>query len=210
MTKSSTLVYFLLLLLVAAPAHAVTRNLLVIGDSLSAAYGLSPEQGWVRLLQQRLDEQGKDYRVINASITGDTTHGGLTRLPQALQRHRPSLVIIELGGNDGLRGFDLDSTRNNLRQMIREARAQGAEVLLLGVRLPANYGETYNQQFSAVFTGLAESEQVPVVPAFMLGVADHLDMMQADGIHPSGRAQPRLLDNVWPTLAPLLDASRTR
>jgi acyl-CoA thioesterase-1 len=193
-----------LLLLFAASAHASKRNLLVVGDSLSAAYGIAPEHGWVRLLQQRLDEQGKDYRVINASITGDTTHGGLTRLAHALQRHKPALVIIELGGNDGLRGFDLDSTHDNLQQMIRQARAQGAKVLLLGVRLPANYGKIYGERFSALFTRLADTEQVTLVPAFMLGVADHLELMQADGIHPGVQAQPKLLDNVWPALAPLL------
>lgn len=176
----------------------------MVGDSLSAAYGIAPEHGWVSLLQQRLDEQTRDYRVINASITGDTTHGGLTRLPDALQRHRPSLVIVELGGNDGLRGFDLDSTRNNLQQMIRLARSDGAEVLLLGVRLPANYGKAYRQRFAALFRELAAEEKVALVPAFMLGVADRLELMQADGIHPGRQAQAKLLDNVWPVLAPLL------
>jgi len=190
--------------LVALPVGAGSRNLLVIGDSLSAAYGIAPEHGWVRLLQQRLDEQDKDYRVINASITGDTTHGGLTRLPDALQRHNPSLVIIELGGNDGLRGFDLDTTHANLSEMIRLARASGARVLLLGVRLPANYGPGYRDRFSTIFAQLAEAEQVALVPAFMLGVAEHLHLMQADGIHPGKQAQPQLLDNVWPALVPLL------
>jgi len=187
-----------------ASANAETRNLLVVGDSLSAAYGMAPEHGWVRLLQQRLDEQGKDYRVINASITGDTTKGGLTRLPDALQRHQPDIVIIELGGNDGLRGFAPENTRDNLRQMIGLARQHDAKVLLLGVRIPANYGKIYRERFSAVFRQLAETEQVPLVPEFMSGVAEHLELMQADGIHPSRQAQPRLLDNVWPALSPLL------
>ena len=187
-----------------ASANAGTRNLLVVGDSLSAAYGMAPEHGWVRLLQQRLDEQGKDYRVINASITGDTTKGGLTRLPDALQRHQPDIVIIELGGNDGLRGFAPENTRDNLRQMIGLARQHEAKVLLLGVRIPANYGKIYRERFTAVFRQLAETEQVALVPEFMSGVAEHLELMQADGIHPSRQAQPRLLDNVWPALSPLL------
>ena len=187
-----------------ASANAGPQNLLVIGDSLSAAYGMAPEHGWVRLLQQRLDEQGKNFRVINASITGDTTKGGLTRLPDALQRHQPDVVIIELGGNDGLRGFAPENTRDNLQQMVRLTRKEGAEVLLLGVRLPANYGKTYRERFGGVFKQLADSEQVALVPAFMAGVAENLDMMQADGIHPSRQAQPRLLENVWPALLPLL------
>ena len=181
----------------------------MVGDSLSAAYGIPADRGWVSLLQQRLREQGKDYRVINASITGDTTHGGLTRLPKALQNHRPSVVIIELGGNDGLRGFDLETTRSNLQEMIRLSRDAGATVLLLGVRLPANYGKAYRERFSEVFSSLAAAEQVALVPAFMLGISDHLDMMQADGIHPSAEAQEKLLENVWPTLLPLLQDKAT-
>jgi len=209
MTRSCTLLSFLFFLLVATSAYAAAPNLLVVGDSLSAAYGIPAERGWVSLLQQRLREQGKDYRVINASITGDTTHGGLTRLPKALQSHRPSVVIIELGGNDGLRGFDLETTRSNLQEMIRLSRDAGATVLLLGVRLPANYGKAYRERFSEVFSSLAAAEQVALVPAFMLGISDHLDMMQADGIHPSAEAQEKLLENVWPTLLPLLHDKAT-
>lgn len=209
MTRSCTLLSFLFFLLVTTSAHAAAPNLLVVGDSLSAAYGIPADRGWVSLLQQRLREQGKDYRVINASITGDTTHGGLTRLPKALQSHRPTLVIIELGGNDGLRGFDLETTRSNLHEMIRLSRDAGASVLLLGVRLPANYGKAYRERFSEVFSSLAAAEQVALVPAFMLGVSDHLDMMQADGIHPSAKAQEKLLENVWPTLLPLLHDKAT-
>jgi len=209
MTRSCTLLSFLFFLLVATSAYAAAPNLLVVGDSLSAAYGIPADRGWVSLLQQRLREQGKDYRVINASITGDTTHGGLTRLPKALQNHRPSVVIIELGGNDGLRGFDLETTRSNLQEMIRLSRDAGATVLLLGVRLPANYGKAYRERFSEVFSSLAAAEQVALVPAFMLGISDHLDMMQADGIHPSAEAQEKLLENVWPTLLPLLHDKAT-
>lgn len=209
MTRSCTLLSFLFFLLVATSAYAAAPNLLVVGDSLSAAYGIPADRGWVSLLQQRLREQGKDYRVINASITGDTTHGGLTRLPKALQSHRPSVVIIELGGNDGLRGFDLETTRSNLQEMIRLSRDAGATVLLLGVRLPANYGKAYRERFSEVFSSLAAAEQVALVPAFMLGISDHLDMMQADGIHPSAEAQEKLLENVWPTLLPLLHDKAT-
>lgn len=179
--------------------------MLVVGDSLSAGYGLARGEGWVDLLRQRLDATGRRCRVINASITGDTTHGGLKRLPAALEKHPPAIVIIELGGNDGLRGLDLATTRDNLRRMIALSRQTGARVLLLGVRLPANYGKAYRERFHALYTELQDSEQVALVPALMLGVAEHLSMMQADGIHPAAAAQGKLLDNVWPALLPLLD-----
>jgi acyl-CoA thioesterase-1 len=142
--------------------------------------------------------------VINASITGDTTHGGLTRLPAALQRHQPEIVLLELGGNDGLRGLDLATTRDNLRDMIHLARAAGARVLLLGLRLPANYGKVYADRFHAVYTELAASENAAIVDFFLEGVAETTELMQPDGIHPSAQAQPRILDNVWEGLEPLL------
>lgn len=185
-------------------AAAQPATLLVLGDSLSAGYGLARQAGWVNLLQQRLDRSGTGYQVINASITGDTTHGGLKRLPAALQRHSPAIVIIELGGNDGLRGLDLATTSDNLRRMIVLSRAAGAKVLLLGVRLPANYGKAYGERFQALYADLAASEKTALVATFMQDVADHLSLMQADGIHPSAAAQAKLLDNVWPTLSPLL------
>ncbi len=187
------------------PASAQARPaLLVLGDSLSAGYGLPAGSGWVDLLRHRLHQQGLDWAVINASITGDTTRGGLSRLPEALARHRPQVVIIELGGNDGLRGFPLAQIRANLRKLVQLSRDAGAKVILLGVRLPPNYGE-YAERFHALYHQVAETEQVPLVAFFMQGVAENRDLMQADGIHPAVSAQPRLLDNVWPTLQPLLN-----
>lgn len=179
-------------------------RLLVLGDSLSAAYGIPADQGWVRLLQRRLSDAGYPHRVINASISGDTTRGGLSRLPAALQKHEPQVVILELGGNDGLRGFGPALTQEHLRKMIDLARAAGARVLLLGVRLPANYGSAYADKFHQVYLDLAQQEQVALVPFFLEGVAETRAMMQADGIHPTAEAQPRILENVWPALVPLL------
>ena len=204
MTRLSTRVLFLLLCLFAAPVMAKPGTVLVLGDSLSAGYGIPRGQDWVSLLQQRLDGSDRAYHVINASITGDTTHGGLTRLPAALQRHQPEIVLLELGGNDGLRGLDLATTRANLRDMIHLARAAGARVLLLGLRLPANYGKVYADRFHAVYTELAVSENAALVDFFLKGVAETTELMQPDGIHPSAQAQPRILDNVWEGLEPLL------
>jgi len=204
MTRLSTSFLFLLLCLFAAQVLARPGTVLVLGDSLSAGYGIPRGQDWVSLLQQRLDGSDQAYRVINASITGDTTHGGLTRLPGALQRHQPEIVLIELGGNDGLRGLDLATTRDNLREMIHLARQAGARVLLLGLRLPANYGKVYADRFHAVYTELAASENAALIDFFLKGVAETTELMQPDGIHPSARAQPRILDNVWEGLEPLL------
>jgi len=204
MTRLSTNFLFLLLCLFAAQVLARPGTVLVLGDSLSAGYGIPRGQDWVSLLQQRLDGSDQAYRVINASITGDTTHGGLTRLPGALQRHQPEIVLIELGGNDGLRGLDLATTRDNLREMIHLARQAGARVLLLGLRLPANYGKVYADRFHAVYTELAASENAALIDFFLKGVAETTELMQPDGIHPSARAQPRILDNVWEGLEPLL------
>ena len=204
MTRLSTRVLFVLLCLFAAQVLAKPGTVLVLGDSLSAGYGIPRGQDWVSLLQQRLDGSDQAYRVVNASITGDTTHGGLTRLPAALQRHQPEIVLIELGGNDGLRGLDLATTRDNLREMIDLARGAGARVLLLGLRLPANYGKVYADRFHAVYTELAASENAALVDFFLEGVAETTELMQPDGIHPSAQAQPRILDNVWEGLEPLL------
>lgn len=189
-----------------APAIAA-NGLLVVGDSLSAGYGIEARQGWVNLLRDRLASQGQDLEVVNASITGDTTRGGLSRLPAALVRSQPRVVIIALGGNDGLRGFALDQTKNNLRRMISLSREAGAQVLLLGVRLPGNYGRAYGEKFHRVYLDLADESQTPLVPFFLEGVAETRALMQPDGIHPSAAAQPRILDNVWQGLAPLLDDS---
>ena len=179
----------------------------MLGDSLSAAYGIDRQQGWVALLQQRLRSLGYGYEVINASITGDTTRGGLSRLPAALEREHPAVLIIALGGNDGLRGFAPQQTAENLRTMIRQGRATGASVLLLGIKVPANYGKAFGEKFHRIFLDLAQDEKVALVPFFLEGVAETRELMQADGIHPGVAAQPRILDNVWAGLAPLLGRS---
>ncbi|MCY1272513.1 Esterase TesA [compost metagenome] len=200
--RSRWLVGALLLLLWAQGALAGT--VLVVGDSISAALGLDTAQGWVALLEKRLKNEGFDYRVVNASISGDTSAGGLSRLPTLLAEHRPDLVILELGGNDGLRGQPPAQLQQNLATMIDRSAASGAKVLLLGMRLPPNYGARYNRAFESVFTQLAEDRQVPLVPFFLDGVGGVPTLMQADGIHPNAQAQPRLLDNLWPVLKPLL------
>ena len=179
-------------------------TILVVGDSLSAAYGIDKQRGWVALLQQRLQQQQRNYRVINASISGDTTRGGLSRLPAALLRESPNVLILALGANDGLRGFAPGQTRDNLRRMIQQARDVGASVLLLGIKLPANYGPVYGEKFHRVYLELADEMQIALVPFFLEGVAETRALMQADGVHPGVEAQPRILDNVWAGLAPLL------
>jgi acyl-CoA thioesterase-1 len=183
---------------------ALAGTVLVVGDSISAAFGLDTGQGWVALLEKRLAEQGYEHRVVNASISGDTSAGAAARLPALLAEHRPSLVIIELGGNDGLRGQPPEQLQQNLAAMIDGSRASGAEVLLLGMRLPPNYGVRYTTAFAQVFTRLAEEKQVSLVPFFLEGVGGVSGMMQRDDLHPAADAQPILLENLWPTLQPLL------
>jgi acyl-CoA thioesterase-1 len=178
--------------------------LLVLGDSLSAEYGLSRGTGWVQLLADRLRDSGSDYRVVNASISGETTSGGLTRLPALLKEHRPRVVVLELGANDGLRGLPLAVMRDNLQAMIRQAQAAGAKVLLVGVRVPPNYGREYAERFAGTFAALARELKVPLVPFLLDGFAESFELFQADRIHPTAEAQPRMLDNVWPVLRPLL------
>ncbi len=179
-------------------------TLLVVGDSISAGLGLEPGQGWVDLLERRLAERGLKYHVVNASISGDTSAGGLARLPALLAGSAPELVIIELGGNDGLRGQSLQQLQKNLAAMIDRVSSGGAQVVLLGMRLPPNYGARYALAFSQVYTALAEEKQVSLVPFFLDGVGGVPGMMQADGIHPTAEAQPKMLDNLWPALEPLL------
>jgi len=179
---------------------AVAGTLLVVGDSISAAFGLDSRQGWVALLQKRLDQQGRSIQVVNASISGDTSAGGLARLPAMLAKHRPALVMIELGGNDGLRGTPLTQLQQNLAGMISASQTSGAQVLLLGMRLPPNYGKRYTEGFAGVYEQLAATHQVPLLPFFLEGVGGVPGLMQADGIHPTADAQPRLLDNLWPLL----------
>lgn len=186
-----------------ADAPAVPR-ILVFGDSLSAAYGIELEAGWVAQLQRRLKDQGHPHQIVNASLSGETTAGGRARLPALLTDGPFDLVIIELGGNDGLRGLSLAQTEDNLRAMIQAARGAGAEVLLLGMRLPPNYGSTYTEGFARIYTRLAAELAAPLVPFLLEGVATDTALMQPDRIHPRAEAQPRLLDNVWPELVPLL------
>ena len=177
--------------------------LLVLGDSLSAAYGIATEAGWVSLVQRRVEERGLEFQVVNASTSGETTAGGLSRLPGLLETHRPQVLVIALGANDGLRGFAFETVRTNLSRMIQLATEAGSRVLLAGIRLPPNYGAVYTEGFQAVFREVAAAEQVPLVPLLLAGV-EGFEMMQADGIHPSAAAQPRILDNVWAELEPLL------
>ncbi|MVW76016.1 arylesterase [Pseudomonas xionganensis] len=184
--------------------NALAGTLLVVGDSISAAFGLDTGQGWVALLEERLAEQDYPHQVVNASISGDTSSGGAARLPALLAEHRPSLVIIELGGNDGLRGQPLAQLQQNLARMIDDSRASGAQVLLLGMLLPPNYGMRYTTAFARVYESLAHDKQVAFVPFFLEGVGGVPGMMQNDGIHPTAKAQPLMLENLWPTLKPLL------
>jgi acyl-CoA thioesterase I len=189
----------------AVSASAATRVILVFGDSISAGYGLPRvEQGWVALLQAKLKDQGYGYQVVNASVSGETTAGGLTRLPRALMLHHPAIVILELGGNDGLRALPVAQMRGNLAQMVELSSAAGAKVLLLGMRIPPNYGPEYSSQFSRAYSDLAREKKLPFVPFLLNGIALSPDLMQADDIHPNLLGQPQLLDNVWPALQPLL------
>lgn len=184
--------------------QAAAQTLLVVGDSISAGFGLNTDQGWVTLLQQRLRKEGYAYKVVNASISGDTSAGGLARLPALLSGEKPELVVIELGGNDGLRGQPPQQLQQNLASMVAASQQAGAKVLLLGMRLPPNYGERYTQAFVRAYEQVAQASQVPLVPFFLEGVAGMPQLMQADGIHPTAAAQPRLLENVWPQLKPML------
>jgi acyl-CoA thioesterase-1 len=177
---------------------------LVLGDSLSAGYGLPQGAGWVSLLEQRLRDKRSAYRLVNASVSGDTTAGGLTRLPPLLERYHPAVLVIELGANDGLRGLRFDEITTNLERLIELGRAAGSRVLLIGVRLPPNYGVAYTERFQAVFQEVAKDKQVPLVPRLLAGVGERWDLMQPDGLHPIAKAQPLLLHNVWPKLEPLL------
>ncbi|MFI4914641.1 MAG: arylesterase [Steroidobacterales bacterium] len=183
-------------------------TVLVFGDSVSAGYGIRVDHGWVQLLAQRIEAEGYGFRVVNASVSGETTAGGLARLPRALDTQRPRIVVLELGGNDGLRGLPLEETRSNLDQMIRLAQAHGARVLLIGMRIPPNYGERYTDGFQALYRELAAAHKIELVPFLMDKVAQVPGLMQADGIHPTEPAQAQLLENVWPKLLPLLRAGR--
>jgi acyl-CoA thioesterase-1 len=186
---------------------------LVVGDSLSAEYGIARGAGWVALLEQRVQRERIPARVVNASVSGDTTSGGRARLPALLQRHRPAVVVLELGGNDALRGLPLSATRANLLEMTRASKAAGARVLIAGMQLPPNYGRAYSEEFAALFAEVARAEATALVPFLLAGVADGPDpyaMFQPDRIHPTAEAHARILDNVWPRLKPLLVAAARR
>ena len=178
--------------------------LLVVGDSVSAGYGLSSGQGWVDLLGKKLATEGYKYRVVNASISGDTTAGGRARLPALLAQHKPAVVIVELGGNDALRGGRLATTRENLDAMVAASQRAGAKVLVLGMEIPPNYGPAYAREFKDAFATVATARKVPLVPSLFAGFGEDLALFQADRIHPTAQAQARLLDNVWPQLVALL------
>ena len=193
-----------LMVLFGSAARAESPVILVLGDSLSAGYGIPVEKGWVSLLQRRLVERGFPYRVVNASISGDTTSGGLSRLPAALELHRPAIVVLELGANDGLRGQPPMAMSRNLSRMIERSQQAGARVLLAEMRIPPNYGPLYAQKFQATFGELAQHYAIPLIPFLLDGVAGNPALIQDDGLHPRAEAQPRILDNVWAVLEPAL------
>ena len=183
---------------------AQSSKVLIVGDSLSAEYGLPRGTGWVKLLEDRLKNSHASWQVVNASISGETTAGGQTRLPLLLKTHQPKVVVIELGANDALRGLQLPATEQNLRKMIQASKQSGAKVLLLGMRIPPNYGQDYTNKFFGIYGKLAKTEQVELLPFFLERVATRMDLFQADRIHPNVMAQSIMLENVWPKLEPLL------
>jgi acyl-CoA thioesterase I len=209
---------FLWLALVAIVAPAPLRaaeppaapTLLVLGDSLSAAYGIRVDEGWVALLAARLAEKGYGYRVVNASISGETSSGALARLPHLLASQQPGFLIVEIGANDGLRGLPLADIRSHLKQIIAAARTHHIPVLLLGIRLPANYGPAYGDDFARLYRDIAREEHAPLVPFLLAPVAEDARYFQADGLHPTAAAEPLVMQHVWRSLAPLLDARAMR
>jgi len=189
-------------------AVASDRTILVMGDSLSAAHGIRPEQGWVALLTQRLQTQGYGYEVVNASVSGETSNGGLQRLPRAIQIHHPGIVILELGANDGLRGLPVQVTKDNLAKMVQLSHAAGARVLLIGIRIPPNYGPRYANEFAGLYPEIAKQSQLPLIPFLLDKVALDPTLMQDDGLHPNARGEPQVLETVWQGLEPLLKKNR--
>jgi len=185
---------------------AESPNILILGDSLSAGYGIDVDQSWATLLQQRLEEQGYEHRVVNASISGETTEGGATQVENAIENFSPELIILALGGNDGLRGFPPARIKENLRKISATAKASGADVVLLGIRIPTNYGARYTSAFEAVYPEVAEELDILWIEFFMEGVALNDELLQEDRIHPNAKAQPILLDNAWPVIRATLDA----
>ena len=189
---------------VARSTEEATNTLLVYGDSLSAAYGIQEAQGWVALLESRLNEEDWPYKLINGSVSGETTTGGLERLPAMLSTYQPDLVILELGGNDGLRGLPLETLKANLKKMISLIKAAGGEVLLTGIQIPPNYGPRYTEPFFSLYTEISEEDSLALVPFLIDGIPQQPELMQNDGIHPKAEAQIMILDNVWPYLEPML------
>ncbi len=186
-------------------ANKTPAVILVLGDSLSGAYGINTDEGWVALLQQKISKQGFAYKIINASVSGDTTRTGLSRIDSALQQHKPAIVIVALGGNDGLRGLAFSEIENSLASIIERCRKDGAQVLLSGVRLPPNYGPVYIEQFAALYQRLSVRYGVPLVPRMLDQVAENRELMQEDGIHPTAAAQPQIMQNVWVGLEQMLE-----
>ncbi len=193
-----------IMMLVTTHAYSAPKNILVLGDSLSAEYGLTRGTGWVALLQTRLAEQKIDATILNASISGETSSGGKARFPSLLARHKPDIVIVELGANDALRGLQLSATKDNLQDIITRANNAKAKVLLVGMQIPPNYGRDYTQQFTSLFGTLAKNNKTAFVPFLLDKVADKMDLFQSDRTHPNEQAHPIILNNVWPYLLPLL------
>lgn len=211
MTKNFSLLFhpalFCIALLFNYTVNATDKtppSILVLGDSLSGAYGIDADKGWVSLLQQQILSQGYDYKVINASVSGDTTRTGLSRIDTALKAHHPAIVILALGGNDGLRGLAFSEIETSLAKIIERCQQDKVQVLLVGVRLPPNYGDEYNQQFTALYQQLSDRYQIPLVPRMLEQVAEHRELMQPDGMHPTAAAQPQVMHNIWSGLQPLL------
>lgn len=204
MRTVSSLSLAIILVISSFAVRAEQPVILVMGDSLSAGYGMDITQSWPMLLQERLDQSQPGYRVVNASVSGDTTRTALNRLPQALKEHHPAVVIISLGGNDGLRGIPLSEMQNSLRRMVKLGQQHQARILLAGVRLPPNYGKVYIERFSKVYDSLAKETGSPLVRHLLAGVAEEPGLMQEDGLHPNADGQPRIVDNIWPALVALL------
>ena len=210
MLKRPALHYFLFVFALILPAAISAGNatILVLGDSLSAAYGIEQNAGWVGLLQRRVQQTAPRYQVINASISGDTTSGGLARLSRALDIHQPEIVIVELGANDGLRGLSLGEIKKNLAAIIEQILSRKARLLLVGIRLPPNYGPDYTRKFHDIYADLAKRYRIPLAPFLLEGVAGNPELMQQDGLHPRAAAQSKVLENVWPVLEPMLTGRR--
>ena len=192
------------LVFITAPTYAASNSILIYGDSLSAAYGIPQEQGWVSLLQQRLEDQHYPFRVINASVSGETSSGGLSRLSATLNEHHPNIVILELGANDGLRGLPLSVMKDNLGQMIEQSKRSGAKVLLIGMKIPPNYGSRYSQSFTQKYQQLSQEFKVPRVSFMLQGMENRQELIQDDGLHPNVQGQPMILENIWPQLKLIL------